>query len=206
VSSGFLRHFHSFFSEFGGLIDAPERVVASRAQIARRVGAIGRRISKDYAGRRVHLVTILRGGLFFLTDLARAVSLPVSIDCLGISSYAAGGGGRVRITKDLDEDIAGLDVLIVEDIIDTGLTLHTILRALRERDPASLHVCALFDRPYRRIAEVPLRYVGFEAPDEFLVGYGLDWRGLYRNLPYVATLNTVGTAPEAGALSLPETS
>lgn len=175
------------------------RVVATRVQISRRVRALGRRIAADYAGHRLHMITILRGGLCFLTDLSRETDLPLSIDCLGITSYAAGGSGRVRITKDLDEDIAGLDVLIVEDIVDTGLTLHTILRALRERDPASVAVCTLFDRPYRRIAEVPLRYVGFEAPDEFLIGYGLDFRGLYRNLPYVATLDLATLEADAGA-------
>jgi hypoxanthine phosphoribosyltransferase len=158
------------------------------ARLRARVRALGRRITRDYAGRDLHLVTILRGGLFFLTDLARAIELPLSLDCLAITSYARGGAGTVRITKDLDDSIRGRDVLIVEDIIDTGLTLAYIRRNLLVREPASLRICTLLDRPYRRIVDIRVDYVGFEIPDTFVVGYGLDWRGRYRNLPYVAAL------------------
>ena len=171
--------------------DDVAQVLITRARLQARVRALGRRITRDYAGRDLHLITILRGGLFFLTDLARAVELPLSLDCLGISSYAGQvtpGQGRVRITKDLDDQIEGRHVLLVEDIIDTGLTLGYIRRSLLVREPASLRICTLLDRPYRRIVETPVDYVGFEIPDAFVVGYGLDWRGRYRNLPYIATL------------------
>lgn len=165
------------------------RVVVSAAHLRARVRALGGRISRDYAGREVRLVTVLRGGLFFLADLARAIDRPVTIDCLAISSYRGGAGGSVRITKDLDDSIRGEHVLLVEDIIDTGLTLSYIGRYLSVREPASLTICTLLDRPYRRIVDVPVAYTGFEAPDEFVVGYGLDWRGRYRNLPYVGVLS-----------------
>ena len=125
----------------------------------------------------LHLVTVLRGGLFFLTDLARAIELPLTLDCLGISSYSGQSRGSVRLTKDLDESIQGRDVLIVEDIIDTGLTLAYIRKNLLMREPASLKICTLLDRPYRRIVDISVHYVGFEIPDSFVVGYGLDWRG-----------------------------
>lgn len=153
-----------------------------------RVRALGRRISRDYAGKDLHLITILRGGLFFLTDLARAIDLPLSLDCLGISSYSGQCTGSVRITKDLDDSIQGRDVLIVEDIIDTGLTLAYIRRNLLVREPASLRICTLLDRPYRRIVDIEVDYVGFEIPDTYVVGYGLDWHSRYRNLPYIGVL------------------
>lgn len=165
-----------------------EQILIPPARLRARVRALGRRIARDYAGSDLHLVTILRGGLFFLTDLARAIDLPLSLDCLGISSYAGQGQGTVRITKDLDDSIRDRNVLIVEDIIDTGLTLGYIRRNLLVREPASLRLCTLLDRPYRRIVEMRVDYVGFEIPDTFVVGYGLDWRGRYRNLPYIATL------------------
>jgi hypoxanthine phosphoribosyltransferase len=131
----------------------------------------------------------MKGGLFFLTDLARAIERPLSLDCLGISSYAGQSQGAVRITKDLDDDIEGRHVLIVEDIIDTGLTLAYIRRSLLLRQPASLTICTLLDRPYRRIVDIEVAHIGFEIPDAFVVGYGLDWKGKYRNLPYIATLD-----------------
>lgn len=164
------------------------QILIPPAKLKARVRALGRRIARDYAEKDLHLITILRGGLFFLTDLARAIELPLSLDCLGISSYAGQTQGTVRITKDLDDSIKGRDVLIVEDIIDTGLTLAYIRRNLQMREPASLRLCTLLDRPYRRIVDIPVDYVGFEIPDTFVVGYGLDWRGKYRNLPYIATL------------------
>jgi len=163
-------------------------ILIPTAKLRTRVRTLGRQITRDYTGRDLHLITILRGGLFFLTDLARAIPLPLSLDCLGISSYAGATQGPVRITKDLDDSIHGRHVLIVEDIIDTGLTLAYIRRNLMVREPASLRICTLLDRPYRRIVDIPVDYVGFEIPDTFVVGYGLDWRGKYRNLPYIATL------------------
>ncbi|HZT44011.1 MAG TPA: hypoxanthine phosphoribosyltransferase [Chthonomonadaceae bacterium] len=165
-----------------------EQIIIPAARLRAGVRALGRRITRDYAERDLHLITILRGGLFFLTDLARAIALPLSLDCLGISSYAGQQQGTVRLTKDLDDSIQGRDVLIVEDIIDTGLTLAYIRRHLLLREPASLRICTLLDRPYRRIVDIPVDYVGFEIPDVFVVGYGLDWRGRYRNLDCIATL------------------
>lgn len=164
------------------------QILITPEKLKSRVRALGKRIARDYADRDLHLITILRGGLFFLTDLARAIEIPLSLDCLGISSYDGQVQGTVRITKDLDDDIRGRHVLIVEDIIDTGLTLAYIRRNLMVREPASLKMCTLLDRPYRRIVDIPVDYVGFEIPDAFVVGYGLDWRGKYRNLPCIATL------------------
>ena len=163
-------------------------VLIPAAKLRARVRALGRTLRREYAGYDLHLITILRGGLFFLTDLARAIDLPLSLDCLGISSYVGQTQGTVRITKDLDDGIRGRNVVIVEDIIDTGLTLAYIRRNLLSRDPASLRICTLLDRPYRRIEDIPVDYIGFEIPDAFVVGYGLDWRGKYRNLPCIATL------------------
>jgi len=180
--------FSVFLEDIATLREDIAQVLIPPAKLRARVRALGRRITRDYAGRDLHLITILRGGLFFLTDLARAIDLPLSLDCLGISSYAGQGQGTVRITKDLDDSIRDRDVLIVEDIIDTGLTLAYIRRNLLVREPASLRLCTLLDRPYRRIVDIPVDYVGFEIPDTFVVGYGLDWRGKYRNLPYIATL------------------
>ena len=165
------------------------QILIPATKLRARVRSLGRRITRDFAGRDLHLVTVLKGGLFFLTDLARAIERPLSLDCLGISSYAGQKQGTVRITKDLDDDIAGRHVVIVEDIIDTGLTLAYIRRNLLLRQPASLTICTLLDRPYRRIVDIDVAYVGFTVPDEFVVGYGLDWRGQYRNLPYIATLH-----------------
>ena len=164
------------------------QILIPPAKLRTRVKALGRQIMRDYAGRDLHLVTVMKGGLFFLTDLARAIERPLSLDCLAISSYAGQKQGTVRITKDLDDDIEGRHVLIVEDIIDTGLTLGYIRRNLLLRQPASLTICTLLDRPFRRIVDIDVAYVGFSIPDEFVVGYGLDWRGQYRNLPYIATL------------------
>jgi hypoxanthine phosphoribosyltransferase len=165
------------------------QILIPPAKLRARVRSLGRRIARDYAGQDLHLITVLRGGLFFLTDLARAIQIPLSLDCLGISSYDGQTQGTVRITKDLEDSIRGRNVLIVEDIIDTGLTLAYIRRNLLVREPASLRICTLLDRPYRRIVDIKVDYVGFEIPDAFVVGYGLDWRGKYRNLPYIATLH-----------------
>jgi hypoxanthine phosphoribosyltransferase len=176
-----------------------EGVLFDANQIAQRVAELGAAISTDYAGREVVLVTLLRGGLFFLSDLCRAVADPVRLDFMAISAYGAPlQGGGVRITKDLDEDIEGRDVLIVEDIIDTGLTLNYLIGVLRSRGPRSLQVAVLLDRDQRRIADVPVAYRGFHMSDTFVVGYGLDLKGMYRNLPYVAAVRTELLEDEAG--------
>jgi hypoxanthine phosphoribosyltransferase len=171
---------------------APEVVgglLLSREDIAGRVSELGQAISADYAGREVVLVTVLRGGLFFLSDLCRSVADPVRLDFMAISAYGAPGmAGGVRITKDLDENIEDKDVLVVEDIIDTGLTLNYLLSMLKARGPRSLGVAVLLDRDQRRIADVPISYRGFHMPDTFAVGYGLDLHGRYRNLPYIGSV------------------
>ncbi|HET7770823.1 MAG TPA: hypoxanthine phosphoribosyltransferase [Chloroflexota bacterium] len=154
-----------------------------------RVHQLGAEISRDYAGRPLLLVGLLRGSVIFLADLLRAVTIPVKVDFLAVSSYVGrDSSGVVRLLKDLDHPIAGLDVLLVEDIIDTGLTLSYVLRVLKTRDPASLEVCTLLNKPRSRLIDQPLKYVGFDVPDEFVVGYGLDHNQHHRNLPYIATL------------------
>ena len=157
-------------------------------QIRSRVGELAREITKDYTGRQLVLVSILRGSVFFATDLARQIDLPLSMDFLSISSYGEDSEGVVRITKDLEENIAGKDVLVIEDIIDTGFTLKYLFRTLGSRNPKSLEVCALLNRRARRIIEIDLKYIGFEIPDKFVVGYGLDYRQRYRNLPYIGVV------------------
>src|ERR1043165_4056606 len=163
-------------------------VLFTEAQIQARVTALGAQISADYAERSIVLVSVLRGSIFFTTDLARHISLPVAMDFLSISSYGEGSEGVVRITKDLEENIAGKDVLLVEDIVDTGFTLKYLLRTLGSRNPKSLEVCTLLDRRARRIIEIDLKYIGFEIPDKFVVGYGLDHKQRYRNLPYIGVV------------------
>src|SRR5438034_10730703 len=164
-------------------------VLFTEDQIRTRVQDLAHRISEDYKDRRLVLVSILRGSVFFATDLARQIELPLSMDFLSISSYGEGSEGVVRITKDLEENIAGMDVLLIEDIVDTGFTLKYLLRTLSSRNPKSLEVCTLLDRRARRIIEIDLKYVGFEIPDKFVVGYGLDYRQRYRNLPYIGVVN-----------------
>jgi hypoxanthine phosphoribosyltransferase len=163
-------------------------VLFTEEQIKRRVQDLGRQISEDYKVRRLVLVSILRGSVFFATDLARHIDLPLSLDFLSISSYGEDSEGVVRITKDLEENIAGKDVLVIEDIVDTGFTLKYLLRTLAGRNPKSLEVCALLDRRARRIIDIDLKYVGFEIPDKFVIGYGLDYRQRYRNLPYIGVV------------------
>jgi hypoxanthine phosphoribosyltransferase len=166
-------------------------VLLTRRQIQAKVRSLARQISRDYEGEEILLVTILKGGVFFLTDLSKHITVPIALDFLGISSYGPEKrGGEVRFTKDLDTSIRGRHVLIVEDIVDTGLTLGYIQRNLLNREPASLRTCVLLDRPYRRIIDIPIHYRGFELPDQFVVGYGLDWREKYRNLSYIAVLHT----------------
>ena len=165
-------------------------VLFSADQITARVKELGESISRDYSGRDLVLAGVLRGAAFFLIDLARAISIPIAVDFIAISSYGptSKASGVVRIVKDLDEEIAGRDLLVVEDIVDTGLTLGYLLRILRERGPASLKVCTLLDRNVRRIVEPPVAYRGFVVPDKFVVGYGLDYQQRYRNLTCIAAL------------------
>lgn len=167
-------------------------VLFSADQIGARVRELGESISRDYAGRDLVLAGVLRGAAFFLVDLARAISIPIAVDFIAISSYgpSSKAAGVVRIVKDLDEEIAGRDLLVVEDIVDTGLTLGYLLRILRERRPASVKVCTLLDRNVRRIVEPPVAYRGFVVPDKFVVGYGLDYQQRYRNLTCVAVLTS----------------
>ncbi len=160
--------------------------------IATRVTELGAEITQDYADSDLLLVSVLKGAVFFMADLARAIDLPLEIDFMAISSYQHDREDQrhtaIRFMKDLDSPLQDRDVLVVEDIVDTGLTLHYILRSLGLREPRSLEVCTLLDRPYRRIADVRVRYSGFTIPDDFFVGYGFDYRQLYRNLPYIAFL------------------
>ena len=158
-------------------------------QLRERVGHLGASISRDYAGKNLLLVGLLRGSVVFLADLLRAVTIPVKVDFLAVSSYVGrDSSGVVRLLKDLDHPIAGMDILLVEDVIDTGLTLSYVLRVLKTRDPASLEVCTLLNKPRGRLIDQPLKYVGFDVPDEFVVGYGLDHNQHHRNLPYITTL------------------
>nr|WP_304171372.1 hypoxanthine phosphoribosyltransferase [Limnochorda pilosa] len=165
-------------------------ILVDEQQIARRVKELGEEISRDYAGRPLVLVCILRGAVVFMADLLRAITIPVTIDFMAISSYGNNvrSSGVVRILKDLDGSIEGKDVLIVEDIIDSGLTLAYLLENLRSRRPNSLEVCVLLDKQVPRKASLPIRYTGFTIPDAFVVGYGLDYAEKYRNLPYVGIL------------------
>ena len=162
----------------------------SAEELQQRVAELGAQISHDYAGRQLLLVGVLKGAVFFLSDLMRFIEIPVEVDFMAVASYgsATDSSGVVRILKDLDAAIEGRDVLIVEDIVDSGLTLQYLLRNLGSRNPRTLEVCALLTKPERRKVDLPTRYVGFEIPDRFVVGYGLDHAELYRNLPFVAVL------------------
>lgn len=171
-------------------LESIDHVLLSSEEIQAKVEELAGRISADYQGKPVRLVGILKGVAFFMTDLMRRMTVPVSTDYMFITKYTRNGSGpgSVRILKDLDQPIEGEHVLLVEDIVDTGLTLRYILGYLRARKPASLRVCTLLDKRARRLVDVPLDYVAFEIPDEFVVGYGLDHRELYRNLPYICVL------------------
>ncbi len=162
--------------------------------IGRRVRELGRDLARDYEGRSPVLISVLKGGVVFLADLIRETPLPLRVDFMSVSTYgeASEVSGVVRIVKDLDQDIGGEDVVIVEDIIDTGLTLSYLLSTLRERQPRSIEVCTLLDRSARRIPPLELRYVGFDCPDRFVVGYGLDFRERYRNLPDILAVDDMG--------------
>jgi hypoxanthine phosphoribosyltransferase len=172
--------------------DEPElgEVLVTAEELQRRVSELGEQISRDYAGRSLLLVGVLKGAVFFLSDLMRFIDIPVEVDFMAVASYgsATDSSGVVRILKDLDAAIEGRDVLIVEDIVDSGLTLQYLMRNLGSRNPNSLEVCALLTKPDRRKVDLPTRYVGFEIADRFVVGYGLDYAERHRNLPFVAAL------------------
>jgi hypoxanthine phosphoribosyltransferase len=166
-------------------------ILIDQPTLQARIGELGAEISADYAGRDLLLVGVLKGAVFFMADLMRELTVPCEIDFMAISSYGAAtdSSGVVRILKDLDINIADREVLVVEDIIDSGLTLSYLMRNLRARKPASLEICALLTKPERREIDVPVRYIGFEIPNRFVIGYGLDFAERYRNLPYVAVLH-----------------
>jgi hypoxanthine phosphoribosyltransferase len=166
------------------------RTLVGERELATRVEELGAEISADYAGRDLFLVGVLKGAVFFVADLMRHLEIACAIDFMAVASYGSStdSSGVVRILKDLDASIEGRDVLIVEDIVDSGLTLSYLLRTLRAREPASLEVCTLLQKPERRKVDLPIRYVGFDIPNEFAIGYGLDLGERYRNLPYVAAL------------------
>lgn len=172
------------------MIDDIKEVLIDVGQLAERVKELGEEITADYAGKEILMVGVLRGAVIFMSDLARAVQVPVAIDFMAVSSYGAStsSSGVVRILKDLDEDLNGRHVLIVEDIIDSGLTLNYLVDNLKARNPASLKLCTLLNKPNRRKATVHVDYNGFTIPDYFVVGYGLDFDEKYRNLPYIGIL------------------
>jgi hypoxanthine phosphoribosyltransferase len=165
-------------------------ILITSADIQQKVAEMGQAISRDYSGKNPLLIGVLKGVLFFMADLLRAVTIPVAVDFIAVSNYSAEkrNQGIVHLAKDLETPLDGRHVLFVEDVIDTGLTLNYLLRNLRARQPASLEVCVLFNKPGHRLIEIPLRYKGFDLPDRFVVGYGLDYREKFRNLPYIGLL------------------
>lgn len=166
------------------------RVLLSEEEVDAKIQEIGEQISKDYADRQVHLVCVLKGGSFFMCELAKRITVPVSLDFMSVSSYGGEtkSSGVVRIVKDLDEPLEGKDVIVIEDIVDSGRTLSYLMAMLKDRKPASLKLCTLLDKPDRRVVDVPVDYTGFQIPDEFVVGYGLDYDQKYRNLPYIGVI------------------
>ena len=167
------------------------RELISEEDVAAKVKEIGAQITKDYEGKAVHLICVLKGGVFFTCELAKRITVPVTIDFMCVSSYGAStvSSGKITIKKDLEESIEGRNVIVIEDIIDTGRTLRYLLDDLSARGPKSLKLCAMLDKPDRRITDVAVDYTGFEIPDEFVVGYGLDYDQRYRNLPYIGILD-----------------
>ena len=165
-------------------------VLLSEEEVVAKIQELGDQISKDYAGKQIHLVCILKGGVFFLCELAKRITVPVSLDFMSVSSYGSDtkSSGVVKIVKDLDESLQGKDVLVVEDIVDSGRTLSYLMEMLRDRRPNSLRLCTLLDKPDRRVIEVPVDYTAFQIPDEFVVGYGLDYDQRYRNLPFIGVV------------------
>lgn len=172
------------------MINDVERVLISAEELAKRTEELGAQITADYEGKEILMIGVLRGAVLFMSDLARAIKIPVAIDFMAVSSYGSGtsSSGVVRILKDLDEDVAGKHVLVVEDIIDSGLTLNYLLDNLKSRKPASIKICTLLNKPERRKVDVKLDYNGFTVPDYFVVGYGLDYAEKYRNLPFIGIL------------------
>lgn len=166
------------------------RVLVPEKDVDKKICEIGEQISKDYEGKEIHLICILKGGVFFMCELAKRITIPVSMDFMSVSSYGADtkSSGVVKIVKDLDEPLEGKDVLIVEDIIDSGRTLYHLIELLQKRNPASIRLCTLLDKPERRVKQVNVDYVCFSIPDEFVVGYGLDYAQKYRNLPYIGVV------------------
>lgn len=167
-----------------------KEILFSQDQLKAKIAELGAAITRDYAGKKLLMVSILKGSIMVMADLMRAVNLPLQIDFMNVSSYGAGTAskGSVKILKDLDVDIKGLDVLIVEDILDSGITLYNMIKMLQQRHPNSIEICTLFSKPSRRQVEVVAKYIGFEIPDAFIVGYGLDYAERYRNVPYVGVL------------------
>lgn len=165
-------------------------MMLSEEEVDRKIQELGDQISKDYAGKSVHLVCVLKGGSFFMCELAKRITVPVSLDFMSVSSYGGDtkSSGVVKIVKDLDEPLNGKDVIVIEDIVDSGRTLSYLLEMLNDRKPASLRLCTLLDKPERRVVDVKVDYTGFEIPDEFVVGYGLDYDQKYRNLPYIGVV------------------
>ncbi len=166
-------------------------VLLSEEEVDRRIKEIGEQISRDYEGKAVHLICVLRGGSFFMCELAKRITVPVSLDFMSVSSYGGDtkSSGVVRIVKDLDDSLKDKDVIVVEDIVDSGRTLSYLLEMLKDRGPKSLRLCTLLDKPERRVTDVKVDYTGFAIPDEFVVGYGLDYDQKYRNLPYIGVIS-----------------
>ena len=166
------------------------KVLITEEEVDARIRELGEKISKEYEGKQIHLICVLKGGVFFMCELAKRITVPVSMDFMCVGSYGDGtkSSGVVRLAKDLDESIENKEVLIVEDIIDSGNTLYYLMNVLRQRKPASLRLCTLLDKPDRRVKDVHVDWTGFEIPDEFVVGYGLDYAQKYRNLPYIGVV------------------
>ena len=166
------------------------KVLITEEEVDARIRELGEKISKEYEGKQIHLICVLKGGVFFMCELAKRITVPVSMDFMCVGSYGDGtkSSGVVRLAKDLDESIENKEVLIVEDIIDSGNTLYYLMDVLRQRKPASLRLCTLLDKPDRRVKDVHVDWTGFEIPDEFIVGYGLDYAQKYRNLPYIGVV------------------
>ena len=169
-------------------------VMISEEEVDKRIAELGKQISEDYAGEQVHLICILKGSVFFTCELAKRLTVPTTLDFMKVSSYGDGtkSSGIVRISKDTDETMEGKNVIVIEDIIDSGNTLSYLLKVLGERKPKSLKLCTLLDKPSRRVKPVHVDYTGFEIPDEFVVGYGLDYQQKYRNLPYIGIVELTG--------------
>ena len=166
------------------------KVLITEEEVDARIRELGEKISKEYEGKQIHLICVMKGGVFFMCELAKRITVPVSMDFMCVGSYGDGtkSSGVVRLAKDLDESIENKEVLIVEDIIDSGNTLYYLMDVLRQRKPASLRLCTLLDKPDRRVKDVHVDWTGFEIPDEFVVGYGLDYAQKYRNLPYIGVV------------------